>query len=194
MSGSKKKTDKVREQQVTYEIYAAMPDADQRYEVIDGVLEMMSPSPTAAHQGTIMGLISELNRSCISDYILYVSPLDVILSETNVVQPDLLMIHRSRLHIVTPRAVEGAPDLVVEIVSPGSRKRDKLTKMVVYAQHAVPEYWIVDSQARTLEQHRLNDDGRYELCNLFEAEDRVHSDKLPCVAFMLNDVFKDVLH
>jgi len=189
-----KDTDKIKEQPVTYDIYAAMPDDGQRYEVIDGVLEMMSPSPTATHQGISVIMSFELVRSCNSDYMIYAAPLDLILSKTNTIQPDLMMIHRSRLHIVTPRGVEGLPDLVVEILSPGSRKRDKVKKMAVYEKHAVPEYWVVDPQARTLEQYQLNDGGQYELCDLFEGDERVHSDKLPCVAFTVKDIFKDVIH
>jgi len=189
-----KDADKIKEQPVTYDIYAAMPDDGQRYEVIDGVLEMMSPSPTSTHQGIIVELLYELRTRCNSDYMIYIAPLDLILSKTNTVQPDLMMIHRSRLHIVTPRGIEGPPNLVVEILSPGSRKRDKVKKMAVYEKHAVPEYWVIDPQARTLEQYQLNDHGQYELCNLFEGDELVCSDKLPCVAFTVNDIFKDVIH
>jgi len=194
MDKRKKGADKIKEQPVTYDIYAAMPDDGLRYEVIDGVLEMMSPSPTATHQDISLDLILELSSHCKSDYKIYAAPFDLILSKTNTVQPDLMMIHRSRLHIVTPRGVEGPPDLVVEILSPGSRKRDKVKKMAVYEKHAVPEYWVIDPETRTLEQYQLNDGGHYELCDLFEGDERVHSDKLPCVAFAISDIFKDVIH
>lgn len=105
----KKKTleEVMKESPVTYEIYAEMPDDGKRYEVIDGMLELMSPGPTAAHQSISLELIHELRQGCKTDYLIYVAPLDVILSHTNVVQPDVLMIHRSRRHIVTSRGVEG---------------------------------------------------------------------------------------
>ncbi|MCD9020782.1 Uma2 family endonuclease [Cohnella silvisoli] len=134
------------------------------------------------------------HKSCKSDYIIYSAPLDVILNGTNVVQPDILMIHRSRQHIVTARGIEGPPDLVVEIISPGSRKRDKVKKMTVYEKHGVPEYWIIDSETRMLEQYLQNDRERYELCDLFEGDDRVTSNKLPCVAFVISAIFSEIIH
>lgn len=190
----KKKTleEVMKESPVTYEIYAEMPDDGKRYEVIDGMLELMSPGPTAAHQSISLELIHELRQGCKTDYLIYVAPLDVILSHTNVVQPDVLMIHRSRRHIVTSRGVEGPPDLVVEVLSPGSRKRDRLKKMAVYENHGVPEYWIVDPEARTLEQYRLNDRKRFELLELFEGDDLVVSDKLTCASFVVSRIFSDI--
>ncbi|QJD84886.1 Uma2 family endonuclease [Cohnella herbarum] len=192
MEKDKKAADRVKDQQVTYEIYAEMPDDGKRYEVIDGMLELMSPSPTAAHQSISLELIHELRQGCKTDYLIYVAPLDVILNDTNVVQPDVLMIHRSRQHIVTSRGVEGPPDLVVEVLSPGSRKRDRLKKMAVYEKHGVPEYWIIDPEARTLEQYRLNDRKQFDLLELFEGDDMVVSDKLPCVSFVVHRIFSDI--
>ena len=184
--------DRIKEQLVTYEIYAGMPDDGQRYEIIEGTMEMMSPGPSTMHQTVSGELQFELKQNCKLDYMIYYAPLDVILSEKNVLQPDILMIHRSRLHIVTARGIEGLPDLVVEIISPGSRRRDKIVKMKAYAKHGVPEYWIVDSELRILEQYLLLGD-IYELHNLFEGDDIVTSDKLPCVSFVISDIFKELL-
>lgn len=194
MDSNKKasKSNRIKEQEVTYEIYAAMPDDGQRYEIVDGILEMMSPSPSTTHQTVSRELEFIFMQSCRSDYMIYHAPLDVILSETNVLQPDILMIHRSRLHIVTERGIEGPPDLVVEILSSSSRKRDKVIKMRTYAKHGVQEYWIVDSATRTLEQHKLVEIGHYELRNLFEGDDTVTSDKLPCVSFVISDIFREI--
>lgn len=190
MGEQKNKKDKVKEGQVTYEMYREMPEDSGRFELLDGVLELMSPGPSATHQSIGRELEFKLMQSCRSDYVIFYAPLDVILSQTNVLQPDLMMIHRSRLHIVTDRGVEGAPDLVVEIMSPGSRKRDKVLKMRMYARHGVPEYWIVDAVSRTLEQYRMNDGGEhYILQALFEGDDVVTSDKLPCVSFVVSDIF-----
>lgn len=184
------KEQQVKEQQMTYELYAAMPDDGRRYEIIEGTMEMMSPGPSTTHQAVSGELEFIMKQSCKSDYVIYDAPLDVILSQTTVLQPDILMIHRSRLHIVTNRGIEGPPDLVVEIVSPGSRKRDKVDKMNTYAKHSIPEYWIVDIEARTLEQYHLLGD-RYEMYNLYEGDEIVTSDKLPCVSFVLSDIFKE---
>jgi len=189
----KKAADKVKEQRVTYEIYAEMPDDGNRYEVIDGVLELMSPSPTASHQSIAVDLCFELKQSCRSDYLIYVAPLDVILSDTNVVQPDAIMIHRSRKHIVTSRGIEGPPDLVVEVLSPSSQKRDRLKKRAVYEKYGVPEYWIVDPETQTLEQFHLDEHGKYMLMRLYENDEQVSSSKLPCVSFAVSQLFGDVL-
>lgn len=186
-----KATEHIKEQQVTYEIYALMTDDGQRYEIIEGHMEMMTPSPSSTHQAVSRELEFVFMQSCNSDFVIYHAPLDVILSETNVLQPDILMIHRSRQHIVTERGVEGPPDLVVEILSPSSRKRDKVIKMRTYAKHGVQEYWIVDAVTRTLEQFQLAGE-IYELCNLFQGEDPVTSDKLPCVSFIIDDIFKEI--
>ncbi|QTH41082.1 Uma2 family endonuclease [Cohnella sp. LGH] len=193
MEKNKKATDKVKEQPATYETYAALPDDGNRYEVIDGVLELMSPSPTASHQSIASDLCFELKQSCKSDYLIYVAPLDVILSNTNVVQPDAIMIHRSRKHIVTSRGIEGPPDLAVEVLSPSSQKRDRLKKRAVYEKHGVPEYWIIDPEARTLEQFHLDERGKYELTQLYENDEQVVSNRLPCVSFEVSRLFGDVL-
>lgn len=186
-----RKPDEIKEQPVTYEIYAAMPDDGNRYEVVDGKLELMSPGPSFPHQSISGELEYILKNSCRSEYIICDAPLDLILSEHDVRQPDIMMIHRSRLSIITKRGVEGAPDLVVEILSPGLRKRDKVGKAATYARYGVPEYWIVDPEAITLERFVLFDD-RYELQDLFEENDRVHSEKLPCVSFLVKDLFADI--
>ncbi|WEK53623.1 MAG: Uma2 family endonuclease [Candidatus Cohnella colombiensis] len=192
MSGNQDDKNRIKEQSVTYEVYAAMPEDGYRYEIFDGELEMMSPGPSVVHQGIVGKLQFILRNTCHSEYTILIAPLDVILSPTNVVQPDLLMIHNTRLNLVTMRGVEGAPDLVVEIISPGSRSRDKVKKLRIYVQHGIPEYWIIDSESRVLEQYLLAGD-HYELGNLFEGDDPVISDKLPCVSFIISDLFKDTV-
>lgn len=187
-----KAADRAKEQPVTYDIYADMPDDGQRYEVFDGVLELMTPGPSTPHQAVSRELEFILMQSCRMEYIIFDAPIDVILSATNVVQPDILMIHRSRQQIVTRRGIEGSPDLIAEILSPGSRKRDKMTKPAIYAEHGVPEYWIVDAEARSLEQYRLSESGRYDLIQVYEGHDVVTSDRLPCVSFEVGELFKDM--
>jgi len=189
---AKKRKDEpiIREQPVTYDDYAAMPDDGNRYEIIDGVMEMMSPGPMKIHQ-QVSGELFLVLQSCRSEYEIYYAPFDVILSRTTVLQPDIIMIHRSRVEIAKPHGIEGAPDLVVEILSPSTSKRDKVVKAAAYAKHHVPEYWLVDPEAQTLEQYRL-DGERYELVQKYEEDDRVSSDKLPCVSFVLGEIFNEV--
>jgi Uma2 family endonuclease len=87
-------------------------------------------------------------------------PEDGILKSTEVRQPDIVMIHRNRLNIITKRGIEGASDLVVEILSPSSIKRDKVSKLKSYAQYKIPEYWIVDPSNGILEQYILEPKGK----------------------------------
>jgi len=126
-----------------------------------------------------------------SEYYIFDAPLDVILSETEVRQPDLIMVHRSRSHILTQRGIEGAPDLVAEVVSPSYRWRDKVQKLKAYAKYAIPEYWIIDPASQTLEQYVLSG-SVYDLVNVYAQDDPVNSDKLTNVSFTMNDIFSQV--
>lgn len=186
----KRQEDRVGEQPVTYDIYAAMPDDGLRYEVLDGSLELMSPGPNTSHQILSNDLQFTLASGCRAEYLILSAPLDVILSPTNVVQPDLIFIRPDRADIVTERGIEGPPDLVVEILSPGSRHRDRVRKLRIYEKHGVPEYWILDPGAQTFEQHLLQGD-RFDLNRVYEGEDAVTSDRLPCVSFTVAGLFDD---
>lgn len=181
----------VREENFTYDKYAEIPDDGYRYEVLDGVLELMS-GPNASHQTVSIEMAFLLKQTCNQQYLILTAPLDVILSPKNVLQPDLIMIHRSRTDIVTRRGIEGPPDLVVEVLSPHSRRRDKVKKSKTYASHGIPEYWIVDIGSRTLERFLLSDGGMYEIADLFGEDDEVVSERLPCVSFKASALFVDV--
>jgi Uma2 family endonuclease len=184
----KKNPDQVRETPATYEDYAALDDG-KRYELADGELQLMSPSPGLMHQAISNELQHKLNEGCRKDYLIFSAPIDVIFSETEVRQPDLLMVHESRKSILTKRGVEGAPDLVVEITSPHSLKRDKIQKAAVYARYGVPEYWIVDPTNFTLEQLILKDE-RYDLIDVYAEEEVIHSAKINCARFSMQDLTK----
>ena len=185
----KKKTyeELIKESPVTYEMYAEMVDDGNRYEISDGVLELMSPAPTPTHQSVSQELLFSLNASCRNEYIIYSSPIDVILSATEVRQPDLIMIHRSRMDIIGERGINGAPDLVVEITSKHSRRRDKVQKRIAYAKYGVPEYWIIDLSNFTLEQYVL-DGERYELAEVYAEDEIVRSKIVACAAFSMNEL------
>ncbi|WP_372636422.1 Uma2 family endonuclease [Cohnella sp.] len=189
----KKKTyeELVKESPVTYEMYANMEDDGNRYEISDGVLELMSPSPLFIHQFICHKMQVMLDGSCRNDFLILAAPLDVILSDTEVRQPDLVMIHLSRTHIISKRGINGAPDLVVEITSEHSLKRDKLTKRNVYAKYGVREYWIVDPSNFTLEQYELHDD-YYELLDVYSGEEPVRSHTAPCVSFSMDELVRSI--
>jgi len=189
----KKKTyeELVKESPVTYEMYANMEDDGRRYEISDGVLELMSPSPTFIHQSISYEMQAILNTSCRNEFIIVSSPIDVILSETEVRQPDLIMIRRSRMSIISKRGINGAPDLVVEITSEHSRKRDKVKKRNVYAKYEIPEYWIVDPSNFTLEQYVLNGD-RYEIADVYAEEETIRSRTAPCASFSMSELVRNL--
>ncbi|MFC4598664.1 Uma2 family endonuclease [Cohnella hongkongensis] len=189
----KKKTyeEVVKESPVTYELYANMIDDGNRYEISDGVLELMSPSPTFTHQSIIYELQYKLNSRCRSEFIIVASPIDVILSDTEVRQPDIVLIRRSRVSIISNRGINGAPDLVVEVTSEHSRRRDKVRKRIVYAKYGVSEYWIVDLSNLTLEQYVL-DGERYELIEVYAEDDPISSKTVPCASFSMNEIVQSL--
>ncbi len=135
----------------TYQDYLLLPE-DRRYEVIDGDL-FMTPAPTPYHQ-----LVSKRIERMLDDFVeknhlglvLY-APCDVVLSETDVVQPDILFISAGRLSVVEEKFVSAAPDLVVEVLSPATATRDRVAKSKLYARTGVRELWIADPVARTIE-------------------------------------------
>lgn len=185
-SDRKKQNDVVREQRLTYEDYANLDDGN-RYELVDGQLELMSPGPSVTHQMVSAKLQFALTESCGDDYFVVSAPIDLILSASEVRQPDLVLIHRSRLDILSKRGIIGIPDLVAEILSPSTMKRDKLDKLRVYAQYQIPEYWIIDHNSRVLEQYTLGST-HFELVNLYQEDEQVQSEILPRVSFTMNEI------
>jgi Uma2 family endonuclease len=183
----KKRPHEVRERPLTYDDYANLPDDGNRYELDDGVLELMSPSASAKHQMVSFQIEKRLAQRCETEYVILHAPLDVILSPYEVRQPDIIMIHRSRLNIITKRGIEGPPDLVVEILSPSSLKRDKVRKRHAYARYLIPEYWIVDTANGALEQYVLRLHA-YEIVELYQHEDAIHSEHIPCVSFTMKEI------
>ncbi|MDE0213549.1 MAG: Uma2 family endonuclease, partial [Deltaproteobacteria bacterium] len=112
----------------------------------------------------------------------------VYLSETNVVQPDVLFVSSERTGIVTERCIHGAPDLVVEIASPSTVHRDRGIKRELYARHGVAEYWLVDPVTETVEVLRLTD-RRFVIAGRYNRSDTLTTSALPGLAVHLNEVF-----
>ena len=143
----------------TYADLEAMDGDGKRYEILDGELFEMS-APTARHQRLVgklyLWFCAQLEETKIAR--VYMSPLDVIMSPSRVVQPDVIVIRKERLSIVKER-IEGAPDLVVEILSPSNTKHDRVTKRRFYARNGIREYWIVDPEAQSIEVLELIPDG-----------------------------------
>lgn len=142
----------VREPPATYAEYCQLPEGAPRYEILRGV-GMLTPSPGTRHQTVCSNLGWRLYQY-VKEYAagrVFFAPYDVILSEKNVVQPDILFLSREKSHLVKERGLFGAPDLVVEVISPGSARRDLQQKLSLYAEYGVAEYWAVDSANRTVD-------------------------------------------
>jgi Uma2 family endonuclease len=133
----------------TVEDYDALPDDGYRYELIDGELIEM-PAPSLLHQAVQAYLASLFVAFVMAHRTgrVYVSPVDVQLGGL-VVQPDIVYVSNERSEVLTPRRVVGAPDLVVEILSPATRTHDLTTKREIYRLEGVHEYWVVDLEARS---------------------------------------------
>lgn len=132
-----------------------LPDDGKRYELFDGEL-IVSPAPILKHQLTSSQCHIFLAGAQLAGWgVVLAAPTEVRFNQHRVVQPDLLFIARDRLQIIGEKAIQGAPDLVVEILSPGSRKADLGWKLTLYAQGGVPFYWVLDPVARTVRVYRL---------------------------------------
>jgi Uma2 family endonuclease len=134
-----------------YHDYLQLPE-DKRYEILDGELCMV-PAPNIRHQTIGLKLKLALYRHVENGKLGLVldAPCDVLLSQENVVQPDVIFVSKERLQIVGEANISGPPDLVIEILSPGTRSRDLEIKWKLYARFGVREYWIVDPEAETVE-------------------------------------------
>jgi Uma2 family endonuclease len=147
---------KQAERLYTVDDYLAILDEYPRYELLEGELVEMV-SPTSRHQRIVLRLARLLQAHCEAQRLgeVFVAPLDVILSHTVVVQPDLLFISQARRAELIGERITGAPDLVIEILSPATSARDFNQKRKLYARHGVKEYWIVDPDDETIEVQRL---------------------------------------
>jgi Uma2 family endonuclease len=136
----------------TYQDYANLPDDGKRYEVVDGVL-FMTPSPGNEHQNAVGEIFAYLRESIRLQGLgkVILSPFDVELSPNQVVQPDIIVVLNENKQKITHSRIVGAPDLVVEVVSPGSVGYDRREKQNIYAQAGVPEYWLVDPISQNVE-------------------------------------------
>ena len=152
---------------LTYDDYRNTPD-DERYELLGGEL-VMAPAPRLSHQRVAMRL-GALFHVFVQERGLgevFSAPCDVVLSNTDVVQPDLLFVAREREHVLQGGDnVRGAPDVVIEILSPATAARDRTIERALYAQHGVKEYWLVDPDSKTvtvllLEERRFAEAGAY---------------------------------
>lgn len=176
---------------LTYDDYCRIPEDGRRYEVIQGTL-YMAPAPFYRHQkiiGRLFVLLDQFVQSTNAGEVL-IAPFDVLLSEHNVVQPDILFIAKNNLSILTEKNAQGAPDLMIEVLSKSNRRHDEVRKRKLYETFGVREYWIVDPQAESITMYS-HDGDRFGVPNVFfkERNDIFKSTNLETFSCSLADVF-----
>lgn len=154
-----------------YEDLDALPDDGCRHELIDGE-HFVTAVPVPPHQRILVRLMVSLasHVAATGGGEVLVGPVDVVLSPHDVLEPDLIFVSDERRHLVTDRCVEGPPDIVVEILSPSTRRRDRTVKRRLYMEAGVLEYWIVDPARATVSLIRaVTPPGREESLELVAA-------------------------
>jgi Uma2 family endonuclease len=137
---------------LTYAEYEKIPADGFRHEIIEGE-EFMTPAPNPDHQTVLFKIARRLGDHAEAQKLgrVFVAPTDVVLSKHDIVEPDVFFIAHKRLSIIGPNNIQGAPDLVIEILSPSTAANDRGPKLALYDRAGVREYWIVDSVAKTVE-------------------------------------------
>lgn len=172
----------------TYEDYKLLPE-DKRYEILEGDLVVV-PAPNEYHQRISreleFKLWSFIRESKLGS--LYYAPFDVILSDENVLQPDILFISKEHSSIITKDNVRGAPDLVIEIISPATRNRDREIKGKIYAKYGVKEYWLINPEEQSIEVMTWNEEG-FKAIGLYKRGQKLQSALLSGLSLDLQEVF-----
>jgi Uma2 family endonuclease len=177
---------------LTYDDYVLFPDDGQRHELIDGE-HYVTPSPRPRHQTVLLNLAAMIWNYLQEHPVgrVFTAPLDVILSNYDVVEPDLLYLSHERASEVLRDWVRGAPDLVVEIGSPGTRTRDEKIKKRLYERFAVSEYWVVDPELDMINVYRRSEQRYVRVAELsIENKDVLTTPLLPGLEMPLSRVFR----
>ena len=187
-----------REKRLTYGDYLKWDDK-QRWELIEGVAYDMSPAPLREHQEVLINLATQFanffkGKNC----KVYPAPFDVRLPENEdekdediltVVQPDIVIVcDKSKLD---RRGCRGAPDLIVEILSPSTSKKDMKDKYFLYQKHGVKEYWIIYPGERFVTIHKLDENGKYQISDSYFYGGKIKVDMFEGLIIDLNDVFPE---
>ena len=176
-------------QLTTYDDYRQLPDDGFQHQIIGGEL-YMTPAPTPYHQEISLNISVALSKHANQHGLgkVYTAPVDVILSMTDVVQPDLVFVARERLNIITKKNIVDAPDLVVEILSEHTETIDRKKKLALYEKHGVKEYWIVDPQGKTIDQFLLKENS-FQLKATISGTQKLSSEVLENLSLAAEDIF-----
>ncbi|MBI5305829.1 MAG: Uma2 family endonuclease [Chloroflexi bacterium] len=175
---------------ITYEEYRALPENGNRLQVVNGEL-IMTAAPFIGHQrvsGNLQFILESHVRANKWGRVL-AAPVEVYLSEDNFLQPDLVCVSHARHEIITEKNIVGAPDLIVEILSPSTARTDRVTKAKIYARYRVLHYWIVDPVALTLEAFEWAD-GAYRLVAAVAEDETFQPALFPGLTIALTEVWQ----
>ena len=178
---------------LTYDDFVRFPDDGKRHELIDGH-HYVTPSPNVTHQ-RVLGRLHLMIGAWLVDHPIgeeFLSPFDVVFSDFDIVEPDLLYLSKARAaRVLTPLHARGVPELVVEIASKGTRKRDATIKLRLYERAGVSEYWIVDPQVDGVRVYRRGEGDFGNATELLaHAHDVLTTPLLPGLEMPLTRIFE----
>ncbi len=156
--------------------YENLPSDGKQYQIVEGEL-FMTPAPFTKHQIVLRNIFRILDAYVREHDMgdVYFAPVDFVLSDINIVQPDLFFIKKERLSIIGEKNIQSAPDMAVEILSPHSEKLDRVHKKNLYEKFSVKEYWLVDTKEETVEIFYLTPAKTYAAPSLFKGSEKVKS-------------------
>lgn len=176
---------------LTYEDYLELPDDGKQYELIEGEL-ILNPAPVPRHQFIAANILGELRayRRQYGGGKVAGAPIDVVLAEDVVLQPDAIFIRTERLSIISDKNIQGAPNLAVEVLSDSTRRRDEIIKRKLYERFGVDEYWIVDPVVDTVKIYRRSEGAFVRAAEIStETGGEITSPLLPGFALDVNVIF-----
>jgi len=179
---------KKTEERFTYQDYITWHD-DERWELIDGIAYNMSPAPSLEHQ-EIAGNCYNILKNALKGKACkpFIAPIDVVFSKSDVVQPDILVVcNKNKL---TKANVQGAPDLVIEILSPSTKLKDKREKRLLYERYGVKEYIIIDITDKYVECFFLGENGKYSASDIYTSEETIKLFSLNNMKVALPEIFE----
>ncbi|HEX9973495.1 MAG TPA: Uma2 family endonuclease [bacterium] len=174
----------------SYQDYFELPDDGNKYEIIEGEL-IMSPAPFTMHQRIVRKIIFALLKFIEEEQTgeLFFAPTDVVLSNSNVIQPDILFILNENLNIITEKNIKGVPDLIIEIISPATGYYDLSGKKDLYEKFGVREYWIIDPMKQRVDIY-YHSGKKFELSQRLEKEGQITSHVLKGLQINLKKIFE----
>lgn len=173
---------------MTYADYVKIPADGHRHEIIEGEW-FMTPAPNLNHQGIVGNVHLTVGTHVVLHKLgrVFVAPTDVVLSEHDVVEPDIVFVSKDRLSILTEPNIQGAPDLVIEVLSPSTAALDRGRKLALYERAGVKECWLVDPSARVIEIHEMGSPRR---TRIYKEGQTFESALLPGLILEVSAIFR----